>query len=166
MHIALERRFKANYTDYLPERGKSTEETKEILSEEFQYIEEVQVEKAGLAIGKLNGQSVREYLRNHRVRMREELAKDMEEDKLFNATPYGLLFFSKETCGAAGLGLVDYELKFYPSLFELNVFEDTAVFFGERLKGGVEMVRAKVENKKSDFIFLDQNLMLMFEEGW
>jgi hypothetical protein len=164
VHLSFNHKFGANYTDFLPERGKDVEETKEILRKEFQFIEEAEVEKSRLAIGKINGLSVREYLRKHRVRMREDLEKDMEEDEFFGATPYGLLFFSKETGGVAGLGLMDYDLRFYPSLFDLTLFEDEAVFFGERLSEGLKKVNSILKKKKTDFILLDQNIILMFEE--
>lgn len=164
VHLSFDRYFESRYTDFLPERGRGLEETKEILKKEFQIIEEVEVEKSNLAIGKINGESVREYLRKHRVRMRENLENDMKGEEFFGATPYGLLFFSKETGGAAGLGLMDYDLKFYPSLFDLTLFDSRAVFFGERLSRGLSNVASEIEKTKFDFILFDQNLMLMFED--
>ncbi len=169
VHLSFDRDFESRYTDFLPERGRGLEETKEILKKEFQFIEEVEVEKSNLVIGKINGEringeSVREYLRKHRVRMRESLEKDMKGEEFFGATPYGLLFFSRETGGAAGLGLMDYDLKFYPSLFDLTLFDNRAVFFGERLSKGLSNVAAEIEKTKFDFVLFDQNLMLMFED--
>jgi len=164
VHLSLDHDFESRYTDFLPERGKDLKETKEILKKEFQFIEEVEVEKSSLGIGKINEDNVKEYLRKHRIRMRENLEKDMEEEEFFGATPYGLLFFSRETGGVAGLGLIDYDLKIYPSLFDLTPFDSRAIFFGEKLSKGLSNVASEIEETSFDFIMLDQNLMLMFED--
>lgn len=164
IHLAIDRKFDVKYTDFLPERGKSAEETKEILRQEFQFIKEVEVKKSGIAISEIDGKSVRDFLRGYRIRMREELEKDMEEERFFGASPYGLYFISKETFGSAGLGLFDYDLKMYPSLFDLDIFTDEGIFVGERISGGIERVKKEL-NFEADFIALDQNFILMFEEG-
>jgi len=164
VHISFSKRFDASFTDYLPERGRDLEETKEILKGEFHFVEEVELKKSSLAIGELNGQTVRDYLRKYRVKTRDNLEKDIERGDFFGATPYILLLLSRETCGSAALGLMDYNLKFYPSLFDLNVFEDRGIFSGEILKSGLERIKSEIKNLKSGFVFFDQNLMLMFEE--
>ncbi|KUJ93866.1 MAG: hypothetical protein XD40_0900 [Archaeoglobus fulgidus] len=164
VHLALEDKFESQYSDFLPERGRSVEETKKILENDFQFIDEVTVKKDLLVIEEINGLKIRDFLRMHKVRMKEDLEKDLEEGEFFGATPYGLLFFSKETGGIAGLGLMDYDLRFYPSFFELTPFDDSAIFFGERLKDGLKRVRSELKEKRSNFVLLDQNIMLMFEE--
>jgi len=55
-------------------------------------------------------------------------------------------------------------LKFYPSLFDLTFFDNKAVFFGERLGGGVSKIASELNKRRFNFILLDQNIMLMFEE--
>lgn len=122
------------------------------------------MKKSRLAIGNIGELSIREYLRKHRIKMREDLEKDIEEEEFLGATPYGLLFFSRETGGVAGLGLMDYDLKFYPSLFDLTLFENRAIFFGEKLSGGISKIASELNKKRFDFILFDQYIMLMFEE--
>ena len=164
VHLSFDREFVVDYTDFLPERQKDIEQTKEILKKEFQFVEEVKVKKSRLAIGNIGELSIREYLRKHRIKMREDLEKDIEEEEFLGATPYGLLFFSRETGGVAGLGLMDYDLKFYPSLFDLTLFENRAIFFGEKLSGGISKIASELNKKRFDFILFDQYIMLMFEE--
>ncbi|WP_456329350.1 hypothetical protein [Archaeoglobus sp.] len=164
VHLFFDREFAVDYTDFLPERQNDIEQTKEILKKEFQFIEEVEVKKSRLAISNIGELSIREYLRKHRIKMRENLEKDIEEEEFLGATPYGLLFFSRETGGVAGLGLMDYDLKFYPSLFELTPFDNKAIFFGERLGEGVSKIASELSERKFNFVFFDQNLMLMFED--
>lgn len=163
IHLAIDRKFDVEYTDFLPERGKSVEETKEILKQEFQFIKEVEVNKSGIVISEVDGRSVKDFLREYRIRMRGELEKDVEEERFFGASPYIISLISKETFGSACLGLFDYDLKMYPSLFDLDVFMDTGIFFGEKISGGVERVKKEL-NAEADFIALDQNLALMFEK--
>ncbi|WP_202320129.1 hypothetical protein [Archaeoglobus neptunius] len=162
VNLSFNRDFKVRYTDFLPERGGSLEETKEILKQEFQYIDEVFVEKKGIAISSINGMKVKDFLRKYNIMMKENLERDIEKGRFFGATPYGILFISRQNFGSSYLGLMDYDVKFYPSLFDLDVFFSEAVFVGEVLKGGISRVINELES--TSFVVLDQNIMLMFED--
>ncbi|MFN3383877.1 MAG: hypothetical protein ACK401_03160 [Archaeoglobaceae archaeon] len=161
-HVSFKDRINCNFADTFPQRGKSFEETAEILSQELTNAKKVSVLKKGTAIKEIDGMSVREFLRKQKIIMRENLENDMTQQKLFGATPYVLCLISKETHGSSALGLLDYELKFYPSLFDTDVFYDEAVFAGEFVRGGVKRVMENLQ--ESDFAIIDQNFMLMFEE--
>jgi hypothetical protein len=82
-----------------------------------------------------------------------ERGKSFEErleiqQRFFGASPYGICFVSKETYGSASLGVFDYELKFYPSLFDTDMFFDDALFAGEFIRGGVKRVLEKCQRDR------------------
>ncbi|MDW7989799.1 MAG: hypothetical protein RMH75_03930 [Archaeoglobaceae archaeon] len=160
--ISFKEDIKCDFSETFPERGKSFEETKEILSQELLNAKKVSVFKKGLAIKEIDGMSVKDFLRMQKVFMRKDLENDIVRDRFFGATPYVMCFISKETFGSSFLGLMDYDLRFYPSLFELDKFFDEAIFAGEFVRGGVKSLIEKV--READFAIIDQNFMLMFEE--
>lgn len=161
LSVSFKGEVDCEFADTFPERGKSFEETAEILSNELVNTKRVSIVKKGVAIGKIDGMSVREFLRKQRIVMRESIENDVIRGFL-GATPYGIWLISKETHGSSALGLMDYDLKFYPSLFDTDIFYDEALFAGEFIKGGIMRVIEKVH--ESDFAIVDQNIMLMFEE--
>lgn len=160
--LSFKEKIGCEFTDTFPERGKSAEETVEILLQEVSTPRRVQIAKKGLVIEEIDGMSVRDFVRNSGIVMRENLQRDISSGKFFGATPYGLFLISKETFGSPFLGLMDYDLKYYPALFDLDVFFDEAVFGGEFVKGGMKKVLENIS--QCDFAFIDQNFMLMFEE--
>lgn len=162
LSISFKEKVDCIFGDTFPERGKSFEETAEILSQELVSAKKVSIVKKGIAIGEIDGMKVKEFLRKQRIVMRENLEKDIVNAKFVGATPYVLSLISKETYGSSILGLMDYDLNFYPSLFETDLFYDEAIFGGEFIKGGIE--RVSEESQESEFAILDQNFMLMFEE--
>ncbi|AAB90476.1 hypothetical protein [Archaeoglobus fulgidus] len=162
--LTIDKNFGTKYDDFLPERGTDVEETKKILKKEFQFIEDVAISKGNLSIAKINNMSIREFLRSHNLRMRGDLENDVNREGIFGASPYILALISKETNGSTCLGLMDYNLKFYPSFFTLDIFYDEGLFLGEQLKGGLDRIKLVINSEKFDFIFVDQNIMLMFED--
>jgi hypothetical protein len=162
LNVSFEEKLKCEFNDIYPERGKSFEETLEILSQELANAERVKITKKGLAIKEIDEKSIKNFLRERKISMRTDIEKDLTQQKFFGATPYGIWFVSKETYGSASLGILDYELKYYPSLFNTDIFYDEAVFAGEFIRGGIKRLLEVV--KKSDFVIFDQNFILMFEE--
>ncbi|MEM0202983.1 MAG: hypothetical protein QXI78_06415 [Archaeoglobaceae archaeon] len=160
--VSFKEKIDCEFADAFPERGKSFEETAEILSQELVNAKRVSVVKKGMAIKEIDGMGVREFVRKQGIRMRNDLEKDMTQQKFFGATPYVLCLISRETHGSSALGLMDYDLKFYPSLFDTDVFYDEALFAGEFIRGGMKRVIEEVH--ESNFAIIDQNFMLMFEE--
>ncbi|AEA46208.1 hypothetical protein [Archaeoglobus veneficus] len=162
---------KANvlFHDIFPERGNSYEETFEVIKNYFAGVEEVKVVKGGLAIGEINGLKPVAFLKMKRSGFedvsQDEFLKKVESGKLQMATPYGLSFISKETYGSAGLGLFNYPLNIYPSLFNVDNFYDEVIFGGEVFRGGVKAFAEIFEKKKLkgfDFYVVDQNAIMSF----
>lgn len=160
--ISFKEKFDCKFADTFPERGKSAEETAEILMQELPNPKKVSIVKRGIAVKEIDGLSVKEFIRKHGIFMRIDLEKDFTNGNFFGATPYGFFPISKETYGSSALGLMDYDLKFYPSLFDLDLFFDEAIFAGEFVRGGMKRVMENIQD--SDFALIDQNFMLMFEE--
>ena len=162
LNVSFEEKLKCEFNDTYPERGKSFEETLEILSQELANAKRVKITKKGLAIKEIDGKPVKDFLRENKIFIREDLENDLIQQRFFGASPYGICFVSKETYGSAPLGVFDYELKFYPSLFDTDMFFDDALFAGEFIRGGVKRVLENV--RETDFAIFDHHFMLMFEE--
>ncbi|NHW88524.1 MAG: hypothetical protein HA490_02550 [Archaeoglobales archaeon] len=160
--VSFKEKLECEFRDSFPERGKNFEETVEILSQELVNVKKVKVIKKALAIKEIDKKSVKDFLREYKIFMKRNLDEDLLQQKFFAASPYMICFISKETYGSCSLGTFDYELKFYPSLFDTDVFFDDAIFAGEFIHGGVRKLFEVV--KKADFAIFDQNFMLMFEE--
>lgn len=96
-------RINAYYSDIFPERGKSFEDTVEIIKSRLANVEDVLVTKKGLVIGAINGTKPVDFLLE-KVRGYEQLSEDefkklLDEGKLQTFTPYGIGFISRETMG-------------------------------------------------------------------
>lgn len=167
--LSFRKGIPSNYTDMLPERGKSFNETKEIIKQEFMLAEEVEVEKRGIAIGHINGMMLSDFLEAKKIALsKKDISAEFRERKFFSATPYALGFIGTETYGFSGVGLLNYPLEIYPCLFDLDTFYSEAIFHAETLRGGIRRVKShlydyiSVENDV--FAAIDQNIMLMYEE--
>jgi len=159
----------AIFHDVFPERGKSYEETVEIMKNQLLNVKEVNVIKKGVAIGEVEEVSAVEFLKKERFIQtynEKETVKMLEEEKLRTVSPYGLAFISKETFGSSWLGLAPYPLSLYPSLFDLDEFYDRALFIGEYFRGGIRAFEGLFEMKKYDdsfdFFVIDANAIPMF----
>ena len=167
--VCFENRVNAIFHDVFPERGKSYEETAEIIRNCFTSVKEVDVLKKGVAIGDVNGIPAVEFLKKERFIQtygENDVIKMLEEEKLRTVTPYGLAFISEKTFGSSILGLAPYPLSIYPSLFDLDIFYDKALFVGEFFRGGIKAFRNLFECKKFensfDFFVIDANVIPMF----
>ncbi|AGK60501.1 hypothetical protein Asulf_00474 [Archaeoglobus sulfaticallidus PM70-1] len=158
----------AMYHDIFPERGSSLEEVEEIIRGYFSYVEEVEVVKADVAIGEINGVPSIEFLKSRRA------FEEIDENKFINklergrvemVSPYGLLFTSKATFGCAPLGLITSPVKVYPSIFNLDLFVDSCFFVGESFKGGIDKFLEIFNFRKLDnfdILFMDINVIPAF----
>jgi hypothetical protein len=165
--IGLDEKIEADYSDTLPERGKSFDETVEILKNEFNIKMGVKVEKQGIAIGHVDGHKLVDYVRQIRgayAPVSRDVTKDLENGKFLGASPYHILFVSEETFGATLLGVLDYPLGIYPSLYNLDFSSDRAfIILNETIKGGVERMKDEFEERDFNFFTIDQNYILMYE---
>ncbi len=167
--VCFKNRVNAIFHDVFPERGKSYEETAEIIKNYFASVKDVDVLKKGVAIGEVNGVSAVEFLKRERfiqIYGENEVVKMLEEEKFRTVSPYGLAFISKETFGSSLLGLAPYPLSIYPSLFDLDTFYDNAIFVGEYFKGGIKAFKGLFECKRFEdsfvFFVIDANVIPMF----
>ncbi len=161
--ISFNKKLSSDYTDTLPERGRTLEETKDVLRREFAIGEEVRVEKKGIAIGHIEGLKFSEFLESKKILAKKEIEKDLEKGKFFSSSPYILYFLNPKTCGGAALGLLNYPIEIYPSYFELDNFLDEAIFFAEIVRGGIKSLEKYFKGKKFDFCAVDHNFILMYE---
>lgn len=167
--VCLKGKVNAIFHDVFPERGKSFEETAEIIRDYFPNVREVNVTNKGVVIGDVDGIPAVEYLKKVRYIQTysdKDVVKMLEEEKLRTVTPYGLAFISRETFGCSILGILPYPLPLYPSLFDLDNFYDNAFFVGEYLKGGIRSFKSLFERKNYndsfDFFVIDSNTIPMF----
>ncbi len=161
--ISFKNKIESEFTDTLPERGSSFDDTKSIIKSEFIVGKDVKVEKKGITIGRIDEMKVSEFLNSEQIFL---LKKELEEkflEEFLPASPYGLYFISKETYGASSLGLTSYPIDLYPSLFELDSFFSEAIFIAETIKGGITTVMEHLKNKNYSFCALDHNILLMYE---
>ncbi|WP_290900304.1 hypothetical protein [Ferroglobus sp.] len=159
---------KVHFHEIYPERGKSFEETLEILKSVLQVKEVTSVVKKGVAIGEVGGMKVVDYARKfmYMEEMTEEkFVSGIERGEIITYSPYALAFVSKETHGVAGLGIANVPVSIYPSVFSLDIFYDECVMVGEIFRGGIQKF-AEVKDLKTDarvrFYFIDANTILAF----
>lgn len=169
--VSISFKFKslAHFHDVFPERGKSFEETFEIVKNYLPNAKRVRVVKKGIAIGEVEGRSAVDFLKSERLIQpynEKETVKMLEEEKFRTVSPYGLAFVSRETFGTSILGLAPYPLSLYSSIFDLDKFYDEALFVGEYFKGGIRSFEGLFEMKKYsdsfDFFIIDANVIPMF----
>ncbi len=166
IRIGFKKDFKIKYDDTFPERGDSVEDTIEILKNEFHSaIKIVNVDKKGVAIGHIDGKKVVEFVAHERniAETKRDIVDEVNKGKFLGATPYGIWFLSKETFGSASLGIFDYPLGIYPSLYDLDNFNDLAVFTYMETGSGLKKVFECLLNSDFEVAILDQNYLLMYE---
>jgi hypothetical protein len=166
--VCFKGKVNAIFHDIFPERGKSYEETFEIIKNYFSEVEQVEVTKGGVAIGEINGMKPTDFIKTRKYFgniTQEDVLKKIEEGKFQMASPYGLAFVSQKTHGSAVVGLADLPINVFPSLFNVNEFYDTAIFCGEFFRGGIKS-SGKIFDKKKllgfDFFIIDQNTIMSF----
>jgi len=157
------------FSDVFPERGNSFEEMESIVKEYFQVPEEVKIIKKGVGIADINGVTPVDFLKLKEKGLKEfsrdDFIKSVEDGKLQMASPYGLAFISRKTLGCIWLGLFNYPLNIFPTIFETDYLYDTAIFNGEVFRGGIKVFGKVLDKKKFngfDFFIIDQNAIMSF----
>jgi len=170
--VCFKGKTNAIFYDVFPERGKSFEETIEVIKNYFPNVELVDVIKKGVTIAEVNNVAPVEFLKRKLykgIAGEEEVLSRLEKGKLSMVSPYGLAFISRNTLGCSCLGLLPYPLNIYSSLFDLDIFYDKAIFLGERIKGGIHSFGEIFENKlysdTFDIFMIDSNTIMMFGKG-
>ncbi|MBO8183797.1 MAG: hypothetical protein H0Z28_13585 [Archaeoglobus sp.] len=169
--MCLKGKVNISYHDVYPERATSFEETVEMIENSFSNVEEVEVVKAGIAIGEISGIPPVQFLREKKAaydEMREEeFIERVEKGALQAVSPYGLSFIHKNLLSVFFLGLLNSPVNIYPSLVELDEFYETSFFMGETFKGGTKKFSEIAELKKMngfDLFLLDFNTIPAFRK--
>lgn len=167
--VCFKGKINTRFHDVFPERGRSFDETFEIIKGYFPSSVEVNVVKGGIAVGEINGVLPVKFLENSkyiRIYSEDETLRMIEREKFRTVSPYGLALISNETFGSSILGLGPVPLKIYPCLFDLDLFYDRAMFLGEHFRGGIRAFRGLFEGKSFedsfDFFVIDSNVIPMF----
>ena len=164
--LGIRGNVRIHYHDVFPERGKSYEETAEILKEYFGKAEFVETVSGRIAIGEVNGKTVVEFLKE-RIHTRDVEENDLEKGSVPMVSPYGLTFVSKETYGCSMLGLQSYPVNIYPSIFNLENFYEKAIYTSEIFRGGISNfynLFDRINMDKFIFFALDSNIIPMFSK--
>lgn len=101
----------AIYDDIFPDKGKTLEETKDIINKEFKVIKEFKASFEKNILISLDGQSPVEAVKNLifiSSQEKEELLQYIDKGDYKAHRPYGLLFFNERTKGAFLLGMGSY----------------------------------------------------------
>jgi hypothetical protein len=169
--ICFKGKVNAVYHDIYPERGNSYEETVNIIKSYFSDAEEVEVVKAGIAIGEINGKPPVEFLREKREAfgeiVEEEFLKKLEEGRLETFSPYLLSFINKYNNSSTLLAIVNSPIKIYPSLMNVDRFHESCFFVGETFRGGPRKFGEVITKKKLDgfdLILLDADLIPAYRD--
>jgi hypothetical protein len=167
--ICFKGKVNAVYHDIYPERGSSYEETVNIIKSYFSDAEEVDVVKAGIAIGEINGKPPVEFLRErleaYREMSEEEFLKKLEEGRFETVSPYMLALINEQNFSTTFLGIVNSPVKIFPSPFYLDLFSDRMFFVGEAFRGGPKKFIEVIELRKFegfDLILLDMDMIPAF----
>ncbi len=170
VRVSIRDGIRSAYSDTLPERGRSFEETVEILKNESKAFE-VMVEKGSLVLGNVNGMPAVEFARKVRglveKRRESKIDRDLLTGKFFASSPYAIGFVSDITSGCSLLGILDYPMRLHPSIFDLDVFSDEALFIVEPYKGGWRRRLSRMVDDvgEANLLFIDQNFFLMYRDS-
>ena len=141
----------AVYDDIFPEKGKTLEETRGIVSNEFTVIKEFKAKFEKNVLISLDGKPPVEAVKNliHVSGEKEEkLMERLNKGDFKVQVPYELLFFNKKTNGAFLLGIASY----YP--FDLFPFYMDVSDYSEDVALAYELI----DNKFESFISCLNNL--------
>ncbi len=126
----------AVYDDIFPEKGKTLEETKQVVNNEFTVIKEFKANFEKNVLISLDGKPPVEavkgliYISGEKE---EELLKHLDKGDYKVHRPYGLLFFNKKTKGAFLLGIGSYfPFDLFPFFMDVSDYsEDVTLAYEE-----------------------------------
>jgi hypothetical protein len=141
----------AVYDDIFPEKGRTLEETRSIVSNEFTIIKKYKTNSEKNVLISLNGKAPVEAVKNFiyvSEEKEEKLVEHLDKGDFKAVMPYNLLFINKRTNGAFIHGIGSY----YP--FELfPLFMDISDYSEE-----VDLVYELIDNKFDAFISCLDNI--------
>lgn len=141
----------AIYDDIFPQKGKTMEETRKIVHNEFKIIKEFNAKFEKNVLISLDGKPPVEAVKNLIYISGEkenELNEHLDKGDYKVVMPYGLLFFNKKTNGAFLLGIGSYfPFDLFPFFMDISDYSDE-----------VALAYEKVDNKFDGFISSLNNL--------
>jgi len=154
-----------HFKDVFMKKGKSYEETLNVIKKQFAAKDFVNVKKAGVILAEIDGTSVKNYVKRLRLKEIEKgnFIEKLEKKGFKTVTPYGLAFINKETFGSASLGLLSTPLNLYISFFDLEEFFGEALVVGEVLAfDPADFVKFDVSPERKKIFFVDHSALFEY----
>jgi hypothetical protein len=162
----------AIYDDIFPEKGKTMEETRRNVSDEFKIIKEFKANFEKNILISLDGMAPVEAVENliyAAEKKKEELLGKLEKGDFKLYIPYELLFFNKKTNGVFLLGIgAYYPFEMFPFFVDVSDYSDEVVLVYEIIEDKFEAFISSLNNLKSDnrfaYFFIDVGVTTAFGE--
>ncbi len=163
----------AIFDDIFPNRGKTMEETKRIVSSEFKIIKQFKANFEKNVLISLDGKppvkSVNELIYMSEEK-KEDLLEHLNKGDLKVVMPYELLFFNKKTNGAFLLGIGSYfPFDLFPFYMDTSDFSEEIALMYEPIDNKFDafissLNNLKFNNDKFVYFFLDIGVASAFGE--
>jgi len=160
------------YDDIFSEKGKTMEETRRNVSNEFTIIKEFKAIFEKNVLISLDGMAPVEAVENliyATEKKKEDLLGNLEKGNYNLNTPYGLLFFNKKTNGVFLLGIGSYyPFEMFPFYVNVSDYSNDVVlayeFVEDKFESFISGLIGSNHNDKFVFFFLDVLVVAAFGE--
>jgi hypothetical protein len=160
----------AIFDDIFPEKGKTMEETRGNVSDEFTIIKEFKANFEKNILISLDGMAPVEAVENliyAAEKKKEEMLGKLEKGDYKLYIPYGLSFFNKKTNGVFFLGIgAYYPFELFPFYIDVSDYSDDVALVYEIIEEKFEAFISSLNNLKHDdgfvFFFLDIGVATAF----
>ncbi len=144
----------AIYDDIFPDKGKTLEETRNIVNKEFTIIKQFKARFEKNVLVSLDGMPPVEAVKNLinvSEKKEDELVKRLDKGNYKIHMPYELLFFNKETNGAFLLGMGNYvPFDLFPFFMDVSDYSDEVSLAYEIIDDKFEAFISCFNNLKYD----------------
>jgi hypothetical protein len=162
----------AIFDDIFPEKGKTMEETRRNVRDEFTIIKKFKANFEKNILISLNSMAPVEAVENliyAAEKKKEDLLGKLEKGDYKLYIPYGLLFFNKKTNGIFQLGIgAYYPFEMFPFFVDVSDYSDEVVLAYEIIEDKFEGFISSLYNLKSDnrfaYFFIDVGVTTAFGE--
>lgn len=162
----------AIYDDIFSEKGKTMEETRRNVREEFTIIKEFKANFQKNILISLDGMAPVEAVENliyAAEKKKEELLGKLEKGNFNLYIPYGLSFYNKKTNGVFILGIGSYyPFELFPFFIDVSDYSDDVALVYEIIEDKFDAFISSLNNLKYDdrftFFFMDVGVATAFGE--
>jgi|Deesub1362A_J573_1020465.scaffolds.fasta_scaffold00610_23 hypothetical protein len=161
------------YDDIFPEKGRSLEETKNIVRKSFSKVETFKANMSKYVIMDIEGNPPFKLLQEryntiHKM-SEDEILNKVERKKLDVQTPFVIVMPSKKTYGATLVGLGDYyPFDIYPIFYDTDYLDEEVFFsydpFVGKLLNFVSFFNYKKISDSFDFFILDAGMIPAYSD--